>query len=84
MATEDVLNKSEFLNWIKTVVGLYHVKQGILDFVKKYINEFHTQTVQKVGCSSCSDCSKEALCKQCEQKLQNVIFQNHRFNRNLI
>ena len=81
MATEEVLNKSEFLNWIKTVIGLYHVKCGILGFVKKYIHEFHTRTFQKVDCSSCSDCAKESVCNQCEKRLQNLILQNHRFKR---
>ena len=81
MASEEVLNKSEFLNWIKTVVGLYHVKQGTLGFVKKYIHEFHTQTFEKVDCSSCSNCSKEAVCQACEVKFKKWLCQNHRFKK---
>ena len=74
------LNKEEFLNWLKAVIGLSHLKDAIVEAVNEEMELYYDQTIRKqMNCSTFPYCSGNVPCKVCLKLLGTELFNNRRF-----
>ena len=75
----DDLNKEEFLNWLKAIIGLNHLKSAIVGPVDEAMKTFYEAILKQVKCSTFPNCAGDNPCKECLKVMQKEIASNTRF-----
>ena len=84
------LNRTEFLNWLKAVLALGHLKDGIVEPVVSAMKKFYTEMPKscnkcknKVSACSCSpprDCIKKYLAANHQRTLAGIKWEEVKKN----
>ena len=74
------LNKVEFLNWLKAILGLSYLKRAIVESViiemKTYYDKLRKE---RLTCKTFKTCTSELPCTECLKLMEKKLFINNRF-----